>query len=116
MFLVFFVCFCVLELAADGLRGRVYEINLADLNNDEDQGFRKIKLCCEDIQGKNCLTDFYGMDITRDKLCSLIRKWHSLIEAYCDVKTTDGYLLRMFCIGFTMRRSNAMPQKNLRTN
>eukprot|EP00920_Eleutheroschizon_duboscqi_P026190 GHVT01064730.1.p1 GENE.GHVT01064730.1~~GHVT01064730.1.p1 ORF type:complete len:262 (-),score=32.37 GHVT01064730.1:645-1430(-) len=92
------------KLAADGLRGRVYEINLADLNNDEDQGFRKIKLCCEDIQGKNCLTDFYGMDITRDKLCSLIRKWHSLIEAYCDVKTTDGYLLRMFCIGFTMRR------------
>merc|ERR1712094_40999 len=35
---------------------------------------------------------------------SLVRKWQSLIEAHCDVKTTDGYLLRLFCIGFTKRR------------
>lgn len=92
------------KLAVDGLRGRVFEINLADLNNDEDQSFRKIKLYCEDVQGKNCLTDFYGMSITRDKLCSLIRKWYTLIEAFVDVKTIDGYALRMFCIAFTKRR------------
>ncbi|EPR64334.1 ribosomal protein RPS3A [Toxoplasma gondii TgCatPRC2] len=92
------------KLAVDGLRGRVYEVNLADLNNDEDQGFRKIKLCCEDIQGRNCLTDFHGMDMTRDKICSLVRKCHSLIEAFVDVTTLDGYTLRMFCIAFTKRR------------
>jgi len=98
------------KLAADGLRGRIYEINLADLNNDEDQSFRKIKLCCEDIQGRNCLTDFYGMNITRDKLCSLIKKWHSLIEAFVDVKTLDGYQLRMFCIGFTKKKESKLSQ------
>jgi len=92
------------KLAVDSLRGRIFEASLADLNNDEDQAFRKIKLCCEDIQGRNCLTDFHGMDMTRDKLCSLIRKWHTLIEAHVEVKTTDQYLLRMFCIGFTKRR------------
>lgn len=27
--------------------------------------------------------------------------FQSLIEANVDVKTTDGYLLRVFCIGFT---------------
>lgn len=79
---------------------------MADLNGDEEQGYRKVKLACEDIQGRNCLTDFTGLDMTRNHLCSLIRKWHSLIEAHVDVKTTDGYQLRMFAIAFTQRRKN----------
>merc|ERR1711966_205837 len=65
---------------------------------------RKFKLKVEDVSGMNLLTNFYGMDLTTDKLRSLVRKWHTLIEASVDVKTTDGYTLRMFCIGFTKRR------------
>jgi len=37
--------------------------------------WRKIKLMIEDVEGKYCRTSFYGMDMTRDKLCSYIRKW-----------------------------------------
>merc|ERR1711985_53232 len=94
------------KLASDGLKGRVYEVSLADLNQDEDQAYRKIKLRCDDIQGKNCLTQFHGMDFTTDKLRSLVRKWQTLIEAYVDVKTTDDYYLRIFCIAFTKKRAN----------
>merc|ERR1711871_1774496 len=35
------------KIASDGLKGRVFEICLADLNKDEDQAYRKIKLCCD---------------------------------------------------------------------
>merc|ERR1712039_673700 len=84
--------------------GRVLELNLADLNSDEDQSFKKVKLCIDEVQGRNCLTDFHGLTLTRDKLCSLIRKWQTLIEAQVDAKTTDGYTVRMFGIAFTDKR------------
>merc|ERR1712124_230629 len=63
-----------------------------------------MKLCIEDVQGRNCLTDFHGMSLTRDKLCSLMKKWQTTIEAHVDAKTTDGYTVRLFCIAFTQRQ------------
>ena len=62
-----------------------------------------MKVQVEEVNGYDCYTNFHGMDITRDKLCTLVKKWHSLIEAYVQVKTSDGYILRLFCIGFTQR-------------
>merc|ERR1711957_491430 len=94
------------KIATEELKGRVLELNLADLNNDEDQSFKKIRLCIEEVQGRHCLTDFHGMSLTRDKECSLIRKWHTLIEAHADVKTTDGFLVRLFVLAFTKRRQD----------
>ena len=43
------------------------------MQNDE-VAFRKFKLITEDVQGKNCLTDFHGTDLTRDKMCSMVKK------------------------------------------
>ncbi|XP_071951247.1 small ribosomal subunit protein eS1-like [Antedon mediterranea] len=93
------------KIASDGLKGRVFEISLADLQNDE-VAFRKFKLVVEEVQGKSCLTNFHGMSLTRDKCCSMVKKWQTLIEANVDVKTSDGYTLRVFSIGFTKRRDN----------
>ncbi|KAI3980925.1 hypothetical protein MKX01_025490 [Papaver californicum] len=94
------------KIASEGLKHRVFEVCLADLQGDEDQSYRKMRLRVEDVQGKNVLTNFWGMDFTTDKLRSLVRKWQTLIEAHVDVKTTDNFTLRMFCIGFTQRRKN----------
>jgi len=95
------------KIATEELKGRVLEVNLADLSaGDEDQSSKKIKLCIEDVQGRNCLTDFHGLELTRDKQCSLIRKMSTLIEAHVDAKTTDGYVVRMFVLAFTKRRQD----------
>ncbi|VDO74715.1 unnamed protein product [Heligmosomoides polygyrus] len=93
------------KIASEGLKGRVFEVSLADLNGSE-ADFRKFKLVCEDVQGKNVLTNFHAMSMTRDKLCSIVKKWHTLIEANGVFKTTDGYVLHLFCIGFTKRSPN----------
>jgi len=93
--------------ARDSLVGRVFESSLGDLkaNGDED-AYRKFRFRVEEVQGSQCLTNFYGMDLTTDKLRSLVRKWQTLIETHVDVKTTDGYMLRLFAIAFTKRRNN----------
>jgi small subunit ribosomal protein S3Ae len=93
------------KIASDGLKGRVFDVSLADLQKNEEDAYRKMKLRVEDVQGRNCLTNFWGMDFTTDKLRSLVRKWQTLIECNVDVKTTDGFTLRMFCISFTKKRA-----------
>ena len=95
-----------LKNANDALKGRIFEVSLADLQKDEDHAFRKVKLRVDEVQGRNCLTDFHGLDFTSDKLRSLVRKWQTLIEGNVVIKTTDDYLLRIFAIAFTKRRPN----------
>eukprot|EP00544_Gedaniella_sp_CCMP2646_P013893 CAMPEP_0202501628 /NCGR_PEP_ID=MMETSP1361-20130828/36777_1 /ASSEMBLY_ACC=CAM_ASM_000849 /TAXON_ID=210615 /ORGANISM="Staurosira complex sp., Strain CCMP2646" /LENGTH=166 /DNA_ID=CAMNT_0049134421 /DNA_START=22 /DNA_END=518 /DNA_ORIENTATION=+ len=95
------------KVAKDSLMGRVFEVSLGDLKEHaEDEAFRKFKLRVEDVNGRHCLTNFWGMSLTTDKLRSLVRKWHTLIEANTTIETTDGYSLRLFAIGFTHERPN----------
>jgi len=96
--------------ARDSLVGRVFEASLGDLKpqGGEEEAFRKFRFRVEDVQGSQCLTNFYGMDLTTDKLRSLVRKWQTLIETHVDVKTADGYTLRLFAIAFTKRRPNQL--------
>ncbi|ELW69729.1 40S ribosomal protein S3a [Tupaia chinensis] len=39
-------------------------------------------------------------------MCSMVKKWQTMTEAHVDVKTTDGYLLHLSCVGFTKKRRN----------
>ncbi|XP_074092719.1 small ribosomal subunit protein eS1-like [Macrotis lagotis] len=93
------------KIATDGLKGRIFEVSLADLQNDE-VAFRKFKLITEDVQGKNCLTNFHEMDLTWDKMSSMVKKWQTMIEAHVVVKTINDYLLCLFCVGLTKNLNN----------
>lgn len=65
----------VAEIASEGLKHRVFEVSLADLQNEADaeRSFRKFRLIAEDVQGKSVLCNFHGMDLTTDKLPSMSR-------------------------------------------
>lgn len=41
-----------LKNANDALKGRIFEVSLADLQKDEDHAFRKVKLRVDEVQGK----------------------------------------------------------------
>lgn len=86
------------------MKGRVFEASGGDLMKDESISHQVFKFRVEDVDGKDAFTAFYGARFTNDKLFSLVRKWHSLIEADVDVKTTDGYTLRLSAIAFTRTR------------
>jgi len=94
------------KIASDQLKGRVLETSLADLNDKSEQlAWRKVKLCIEEVTGRACLTNFHGLDITRDKLCSFLRKWQTTVDIQAEVKTLDGYILRIFVVAFTGRQN-----------
>lgn len=89
--------------AREGLLGRKITLPLADLHNKGDD-FRKFTLRVDDVQGVQCLTSFSGMSTTSDKLRALVRKRQTLINVFHDIKTTDGYVLRVFVVGSTRRQ------------
>jgi len=100
-----------LKIAGDNLRGRVYEVNHADLQGGEgtkDQPFRNVKFQVQEVVGRNLLTQFHSLALTTDKVRSLLRKWCTLIEAPMEIKTADGYVLRIFVICFTKKQSNQL--------
>jgi len=95
------------NIPADSLRGRIFSITYADLGQTKsnENAWRIVKLQVEEVKGFECFTNFAGVSITRDKLCTLVKKWHSLIEAFVQAKTADGYLVRLFSIAFTRRQN-----------
>ena len=93
-----------LKKVEDAVRGRVVTYLQADLSQQNtDYLWRKVKLIVDEVAGKDARTSFYGLDTTRDELCFSIKKWRTMIEAVCDVKTNDGYILRVFTIAFTRK-------------
>ena len=63
------------KITSDGLQGPVFEVSLVDQHDEV--AFKKFKLITEDVQGKNCLTNFHGTDLTWDKMCSMVKKWQT---------------------------------------
>ena len=94
------------KVPLDYVGGRVWELSHGDLTQDQTHVYRLFKWKAI-AAGDDVYTQFAGMRITRDKLASIMRKYRTLINAEVDVKTADGFILRLFSIGFTKKLANS---------
>lgn len=98
-------------LVEDRLYDRVCTIRCGDLEEkpqpdaqDNLSTATNLKLRVAKTENQMCWLDFHGMELTRDKTCSLMKKWVTLIEAAVDIKTTDGFVFRVFGMVLTKKQ------------
>jgi small subunit ribosomal protein S3Ae len=91
-------------------------VSLSDLTKKENLSYRKIRLKGSEFKDNSSETVFYGMDMTRDKLCSIVKKWQTTIETSIDLKTEDGFFLRIFCIAFSKRKKKQLKKTSYLTS
>jgi len=95
------------KLSKDSLLGRVCEVSYADIKEDQTGfAYKKIKMQVEEVKGSALYTSFYGLNIIKEKLYQFLRKRMSLIDVVADVRTADGYILRVLITTFTARKQN----------
>jgi len=92
------------------LKDRVVTIRCGDLEEtpqpDKQEELKtsiNLKLRIADTQENECYLDFHGMELTRDRTCSLLKKWVTLIEAQTEIRTTDGFVFRVFALALTKK-------------
>lgn len=90
------------------LIGRTFKVNQGDLEckdpTEAQNSMRYFKFKVNKVVGNDCQSVFDGMEVVRDKVSGMIRKWHTLIEAHYDFTTKDGSTWRVFV--------NAVTKKN----
>lgn len=96
------------KLSKDFLMNRVCEVSYSDIKENCSHPYKKIKMQVEEVKSGNCYSSFYGIDMTREKLYTFLRKRMTLIDAFVDVKTNDGYILRCFITTFTAKKSGQL--------
>lgn len=97
--------------SSERLYNRVCTIRVGDLDENPKADAPEIlstatniKLRIAKTENQEVYLDFHGLQLTRDKQCSLIRKWVTLVDAYSDIKTTDGFVFRVFAVVLTKKQ------------
>jgi small subunit ribosomal protein S3Ae len=93
------------KVPLDYVQGRIWEVSHADITKEVSHNYRIFKFRTI-AAGDDVYTQFAGMRMTRDKVDSVLRKYRTMVRAYVDVKTNDGFILRLFSMGFIKKIAN----------
>ncbi|MBE8540610.1 30S ribosomal protein S3ae [Geoglobus acetivorans] len=95
---------------------RTVEVTLAELTNDysNQNPYKKLVFKVYRVAGENAYTKFHRFELTRDYLNSLTRRRTSKIEDIVDVRTADGYIIRVKTVAFTVKRCQSSQKRVIR--
>ncbi|MEM2925972.1 MAG: 30S ribosomal protein S3ae [Candidatus Bathyarchaeia archaeon] len=90
-----------------GLLGRSVQTSLYDVTKDPSHMNIVITFQITDVDGNKAKTIFKGHEYARDYLRTLIRRGSKRVDGIFNVKTKDGYGLRLSVLACTLRRINS---------
>lgn len=96
------------------LIGRVNEVSLQDLTGDFTKSHIKLQFKINAIKGGDASTEFIGHTMTSDYLRRLTRRRNSKIEDVTDVRTKDGYKMRIKTVSISVGRVSSSYQHAIR--
>lgn len=96
------------------LLGRNVETTVGELTNDMTKNNTKVILRINNVVGDTATTDLVGHELTTDYVRSIVKRQTSRIDANIEVKTKDGYVIRVKPTCFTIKRARSSQIKAIR--
>jgi small subunit ribosomal protein S3Ae len=96
------------------LIGRRIETTVGELTNDMTKNNTKVLLRVNNVVGDIAHTTLIGHELTTDYVRSIVKRQTSRIDANVDVRTKDGYLIRVKPTCFTIKRARSSQMKAIR--
>ena len=87
----------------DYVNKRIFEVAHIDMVGENGCAERIYKWQTVSADENGLYTRFAGMRLSSDKITGDLRKYRTLVETSVDAKTTDDYILRVFCLTFTKK-------------
>jgi small subunit ribosomal protein S3Ae len=97
------------------LMGRMTEATVHDLTGDFSKMHVKMKFKVSEVRGFEAHTVFVGQDLTSDYVRRLTRRKRTKTDHVIDVRTKDGYLLRIKPMSITDQRIQSSQETAVRT-
>ncbi len=98
----------------EDLLGRITEVSLQDLVGDFSKVHIKVQLKINGVRGGECVTRFIGHDMTTDYVRRLTRRRRSKVDSAYDVRTKEGYDVRLKVLSVTDKRINSSIKSSIR--
>jgi len=94
--------------------GRTVSTSLADLTQEISKGYISLKFKITGVSEGKASTIFVGHEAMYDYFRSFVRRRLSKIQNICDVKTKDGYSLRITSVVLTRHKIQSSKERLIR--